>query len=465
MRVKRLCRELVPDLRGLLLQLFAGRIRVHRGPQVPLHGAAVLAGNAVSLVIENVHARDVTHFPSVGICEMGYAKEYYASLESQINDMRTSEEMEYNYDVEDFMLRIIFHNLYNYGSIMSYCAPYKDCTDCVKCPTAGYNKFAWKVRASCEELFEECRWNGKVFDCCRYFKPIQTTMGSCYLINSVQLVKKGGYNWLSMEVGRGVASGELLLNVSKATSAYILNEEDVPHMLLTTLQFTQIPEGYSETVFLTVQNIVNDPLVQTVDTEVRRCIFPDEQSEFNYPKYSYSVCVTECLKNAQIKMCNCCHHNFITGDNDKSPICMYEGLACLDQKDVMFPQTTIMQPWRTNGLVCQCLPSCTEHEIRVIGKQSEIEERNSRSVMFKMLALPTQRYRRQIVREKLDIVVSVGGILGLFMGASILSLVELVYFFTVRFVSAGVLGKTDDDDEEDEYDEEADEHEEHELKF
>lgn len=84
-------------------------------------------------------------------------------------------------------------------------------------------------------------------------------------------------------------------------------------MLLTTLQFTQIPEGYSETVFLTVQNIVNDPLVQTVDTEVRRCIFPDEQSEFNYPKYSYSVCVTECLKNAQIKMCNCCHHNFITG--------------------------------------------------------------------------------------------------------------------------------------------------------
>lgn len=29
---------------------------------------------------------------------------------------------------------------------------------------------------------------------------------------------RGGYNWLSMEVGRGVASGELLLNVSKATS-------------------------------------------------------------------------------------------------------------------------------------------------------------------------------------------------------------------------------------------------------
>lgn len=123
----------------------------------------------------------------------------------------------------------------------------------------------------------------------------------------------------------------------------------------------------------------------------------------------------------------------------------------------MFPQTTIMQPWRTNGLVCQCLPSCTEHEIRIIGKQSGIEERDGRSVLFKLIALPTQRYRRQIVRENLDVVVSIGGILGLFMGASILSLVELVYFFTVRFFASSYQNKPEDEDEEDESDDENDE--------
>lgn len=122
----------------------------------------------------------------------------------------------------------------------------------------------------------------------------------------------------------------------------------------------------------------------------------------------------------------------------------------------MFPQTTIMQPWRTNGLVCQCLPSCTEHEIRVIGKQSEIEDRKGRSVLFKLIALPSQRYRRQIVRENLDVVVSIGGILGLFMGASILSLVELIYFFTVRFISTSYQNKHIDDVEEDDEEDEED---------
>lgn len=50
--------------------------------------------------------------------------------------------------------------------------------------------------------------------------------------------------------------------------------------------------------------------------------------------------------------------------------------------------------------------------------------------------LPTQRYYRQAVREELDIVVSVGGILGLFMGASILSLFEFIYFVTIRVLSS-----------------------------
>lgn len=57
---------------------------------------------------------------------------------------------------------------------------------------------------------------------------------------------------------------------------------------------------------------------------------------------------------------------------DNSPICNYEGLFCLDTNDLMFPQTTIMQPWRTNGLVCKCLPSCDEDEIKVVSFISEL---------------------------------------------------------------------------------------------
>uniref|UniRef100_A0A182Q281 Uncharacterized protein n=1 Tax=Anopheles farauti TaxID=69004 RepID=A0A182Q281_9DIPT len=407
--------------------------------------------DAISIVVENLDPRkDFTSFPSVGVCEMGYTKQQYDALQQLIEGFRKSEEMEYNYDVEEFMLRLIYHNLYNYGSIKSYCAMYKDCDDCVKCPVDGYPKFSVAVRANCSQLFDECRWNGKVFDCCRYFRPIQTTMGSCFLLNSVQTTQKYGPWWFRMDMSMGSPKGELLLNFSRATTAYVQNEEDIPHMLLTTLQFNQMPEGYASKIFITVQNIANDPLVRTVGKNVRRCVFPDEYTDTHYAKYSYSVCVTDCLKKAQIKTCNCCHHNMLLGKNDRSPVCGYDGLNCLDQRDLMFPQTTIMQPWRTNGLVCDCFPSCTEHEIRIIGRESDTEPRTGRSVLIKQIGLPSQRYRRQIVREDIDVVVSIGGILGLFTGASILSLVEFIFFFTVRlglYVVTEVKEETEEDED------------------
>lgn len=49
-----------------------------------------------------------------------------------------------------------------------------------------------------------------------------------------------------------------------------------------------------------------------------------------------------------------------------------------------------------------------------------------------MSNLPSERYRRQALRSRLDAVVTIGGILGLFLGASLLSGLEFFYYFTVR---------------------------------
>ena len=47
-------------------------------------------------------------------------------------------------------------------------------------------------------------------------------------------------------------------------------------------------------------------------------------------------------------------------------------------------------------------------------------------------ALPTQNYRRKSLQDKVDVVVRVGGVLGLFIGVSVLSLMEIFYYFFVR---------------------------------
>lgn len=131
--------------------------------------------NSVSMVVDSLRPQELTHFPSVGVCEMGNTKQLYNNLEGIVErflffviftdsikflliffflilnvsppiSLKVAKVDEYNYDVEDYLLRVIFQNLYNFGSYISYCSPYKDCDDCTRCPDDGYAEFAKSVR-------------------------------------------------------------------------------------------------------------------------------------------------------------------------------------------------------------------------------------------------------------------------------------------------------------------------------
>lgn len=106
-------------------------------------------------------------------------------------------------------------------------------------------------------------------------------------------------------------SGNLTIELDRPASLSILNEEDIPHILLTRLQFAQQHPGSDLEIFLKIQNVVNDVGVIDIKPELRKCYFPNEQFNSKYKYYSYSTCVTECLKREQIKVCNCTHHNMI----------------------------------------------------------------------------------------------------------------------------------------------------------
>uniref|UniRef100_A0A182NTZ5 Uncharacterized protein n=1 Tax=Anopheles dirus TaxID=7168 RepID=A0A182NTZ5_9DIPT len=421
--------------------------------------------DVISIAVENVDTRvEPVVFPAVGVCEMGYVKQIYPQMEKFIETLRKSEDMEYNYDVEDFVLRVVYPNLYNVGAFTSYCVPYDDCDECMKCPKDGYYSIAMQIRANCSQLFHECLWNGKPFDCCRYFVPIGTTDGTCFLLNSIQTVEKYGDRWLRLEMDSENPDGDLLLVYNYAASTHIMNEDDIPHILLDRLRFNQISPGYEEKIYITLQNIVNDPLVRSVDIDVRRCLFPDEvhlaSRNTNYRKYSYSICATECLKAIQVKLCNCFHPYMLMTGNSNSTACNYTGMQCLDNQNLIAPETRILQPWYTKRFSCQCYPSCMENEIRVVGRHTYDNDYDERSVKLKLMIHPTQRYRRQIVRESLDVVVSIGGILGLFTGASILSIVEFFYFFTVRFISYTAFGEVSETETDENESSSEDEHEE-----
>ena len=111
---------------------------------------------------------------------------------------------------------------------------------------------------------------------------------------------------------------------------------------------------------------------------------------------------------------------------------------------------------KRKGIVCDCMPSCNEVDILMIHETrdniySGATEPFS-TIEVTLASLPTERYKRNVVRGKLDLVgefklfskldclnyllvscsVSIGGSTGLFVGASLLSFVEIIYFFTIR---------------------------------
>ncbi|XP_038221197.1 uncharacterized protein LOC119839074 [Zerene cesonia] len=54
------------------------------------------------------------------------------------------------------------------------------------------------------------------------------------------------------------------------------------------------------------------------------------------------------------------------------------------------------------------------------------------SIVVRLLQLPSIRYRRFVIRDNLGLMVDIGGVGGVFFGASLLSCIEFVYLFCIR---------------------------------
>jgi acid-sensing ion channel, other len=416
--------------------------------------------NSVSMGVISLGPTESVNFPSIGVCEIGDMKKVNPKTEAYVREVLyppDAKDYDYNYEVEDFLMRSSFVNLYTRNKFISLCE-FDECDEdeiCIGCPDKGYEDIIKVVRANCTNLFNECRWRGKVFDCCKYFRPVPTSQGLCYLINSLQATEKNSQNWLNMKIGLSQGSGRLFISVTKSTHLYILSHEDVPHLHLTAYRLEMPHSNFIGEMIIQYKDIINAENVRNIDPEIRKCKFPDERGKFTYKAYSFTTCATECLKNAQIKFCGCSHAILHHGKIDEAKICDFKGLLCLDEQNLIVPKSFVMQPWHPSSINCSCLPSCDEPQITIVSRSSssteaeESSESELRNVTVKILQNPSQRYYRQAVKEKIDIfgkilnikqlanhsrfsiAVSVGGILGLFMGASILSFIEIVYFFTL----------------------------------
>lgn len=100
----------------------------------------------------------------------------------------------------------------------------------------------------------------------------------------------------------------------------------------------------------------------------------------------------------------------------------------------------MMRPGNVHFESCNCLKDCNFVQLNQVninerfevGNDSDFVHRSSASIYYgddEFVA-----YRRLESYGNVELLSNIGGLLGLFLGMSVLSIIETVYFFTLRFI-------------------------------
>ncbi|XP_049875788.1 pickpocket protein 28 isoform X2 [Pectinophora gossypiella] len=197
------------------------------------------------------------------------------------------------------------------------------------------------------------------------------------------------------------------------------------------------------------------------DPSRRKCYFQNERYLQYFKVYTQSNCEMECTTNYTLARCGCVHFGVPRGPDMK--VCNAGKVACLKQAQMDLVLTLAqlelniddtnenetLRESREIAAKCQCMPACTSIEYEAETSQADYNwkaiftaykqpiEENENDVKFArvMIFFKEAQFitsRRSELYGQTDFLANCGGVLGLFLGFSILSVVELLYFLTLR---------------------------------
>ncbi|KAH8294396.1 hypothetical protein KR054_012220 [Drosophila jambulina] len=393
---------------------------------------------AASIVYESLPPFSKWKFPTISMCEVVYKYELTKEVEAYITSLGGDVDGgDYNFEVESHIAYILFPHQYHEGIIKNHCHPPEvECPNCAQCPAENYRQIQRRFGANCSDVFVDCELSGKKFDCCRYFLPMITPYGQCFMLNSLQNNEPGSKHWLRNELDPATEKALLHVITRLPVQVSLLNAEDLPHTALQPVGVSVTDPGQGKYLQFHRETMDNDPDVHEIPPKLRSCRFPEENLPSSvYKAYSFSTCLSDCTRNFQMAKCGCTPYFMNPLADPRYPDCGLEGLLCLELNMVAKPDAKLLMN-NNKGFndSCGCLPSCNDGDIQAIYEAISTFKKGTtdRNITLSMPALPTDQYRRQALRTRLDVVVSMGGMLGLFLGASILSGIEFISFFTVR---------------------------------
>ncbi|KAG7308200.1 hypothetical protein JYU34_006869 [Plutella xylostella] len=279
---------------------------------------------------------------------------------------------------------------------------------------------------------------------------VLTELGVCFTVNTLlqdEILKNTSiqtdYKYLnSTRASRGWTMEEgykkgLFFNETypRRAAIFLHNPADLPHSSVHS--YAALPRQLSS-LALTFHSTTTSHNLRKYHPEVRQCYFQSERFLRYFHIYTQNNCMLECRANYTFHRCECVPFYL--------PYCITIAIQELGEREMR----------ASLGLekeACRCLPACNSVTYEAEILKTEYNFKNYIKNLYKLINVTylegndsveysvIEVYYKQerfpsIRRSELfgvtDVVANCGGLLGLFLGFSFLSLVEIVYFTTLR---------------------------------
>ncbi|XP_047115826.1 sodium channel protein Nach-like [Schistocerca piceifrons] len=317
-------------------------------------------------------------------------------------------------------------------------------------------RFMMQTLPRIDDVFYECFWQGHINNCSNMFFLQRTEAGFCYGFNSLaaentrQCPAMSTYkvptgatvNRDPCQMRRNIASGpttglEVFLKSLPEEESLGDGQRDRNGYRVFLQPVTEVPQAgtglllppsddHVMRVRLSVSFTESSLQVASLDVPQRSCLFPDEQRLELTNSYSQTSCLTDCRLSYIISKCNCSPYFFNHIQRDLRFV-KPQGVAGDDSSKFL-----------DGVLDCShCLPTCRSYSYVQEVRYESITARTPFHgyIDVHYADVSAVKYGVDLAFDSMTLIVWFGGILSLFLGVSVLSCVELLYY-AARLVDA-----------------------------
>ncbi|CAG7733824.1 unnamed protein product [Allacma fusca] len=357
---------------------------------------------------------------------------------------------------------------------------------------ADIEKFLQFASQKCSDMLPICIWQDQTQSCMELFNPIETDFGKCCTFNMVSQTLLNTFRsyddrddpevvrqWSNWDIGKdgllirddydengtfrkyprrqkrsGKTFGLSILLDPDLGEYFCTTSDSVGFRLTTHLSIDSphvadygiaIPPNAEVYVNLNAEITMAEDNIRSYSLDKRNCYFPQEHDLTYYNYYTSSNCINECIAEQTFQSCDCVRYYMPRDDNQT--LCGPDKFACAEQI-----KSNTIQNFQLEGLrssCAHCLRTCTDIQYFMDTTQTNILNaednwqfengsfarwrHNNVSIVHIYFGSPSTYARsRKELNGPVSFMASTGGIMGLCLGFSVLSLIEFVYYFTFR---------------------------------